>query len=553
MGQPIKSVTIVGGGTAGWMAATLMRTLCKPDLRITLIESPTIATVGVGEATVPNMPVTLRHMQIRDREFFRTCNATFKLGVMFRHWNVDRKGRFIDYINGFNPAPAVEGSDIGYHYHAFGGGKRDFAQCFAPSIDLVRQNKAPISLGQDKAGQGHVGYAYHLDAVKFAGLLADVGVKRGVTHLRDDVDDVELDDRGYVAALKLRETGRHPVELVIDCTGFRALIINKALGEPFESYSDYLGNDRAMALQIPHPDPMKIASATSSTALGAGWSWRVPLFNRIGTGYVFSSAHRTDDQARDEFLAHLGSDAPKGAEPRIIPMRIGRSRRAWVKNCVALGLSSGFIEPLESTAIHMVDMGIRWLMTHFPDSDFADAPRNRYNQISNAMFNEVRDFISLHYRLGNRTDDPYWIDARTELKISDLLAENLELWKRQLPGPLDLPSQQLFSHRVYQAVLLGKQVYQTGYGADFNWPFQLRRESWLKFLDQSAKFNAMALRHKADHRTALLAIRGELEPSKPKAPSFPVAAGTVPLPGATVKASFKVREEVLDGSAPGLF
>ena len=183
--------------------------------------------------------------------------------------------------------------------------------------------------------------------------------------------------------------------------------MSKVLEEPFVSYSKYLANDRAVAVQIPHPDPMKIPPVTRSTALGAGWSWRVPLFHRIGTGYVFSSAHRTDEAAKAELLAHLGL-TPEEAEPRVIPMRIGRSKNLWVKNCVAVGLSGGFIEPLESTAIHMIDMSIRWLLAYFPDSDFADPLRNRYNKLMISLYDEVRDFICLHYALGNRTDDPYW-------------------------------------------------------------------------------------------------------------------------------------------------
>ncbi|WP_300443865.1 tryptophan 7-halogenase [uncultured Mameliella sp.] len=512
MGDPVTSITIVGGGTAGWLAACFLRAKCAAKIKITLIESPNVPTVGVGEATVPHMPATLREMGIDDREFMRRCNASFKMGVMFNDWNVDRKGRFIRYMNPFASPPRIEGVEAGHYFQAYGAGNRDYIRSFSPLMDLFETWKGPFSLNkQGEDPMPRAGYAYHLDAVKFAGLLAERGRAQGIAHILDDVDDVELDERGFVAALQLRETGRHPVQLVLDCTGFRGLVIQKALDEPFVSYADYLGNDRAMALQVPHPDPDRIRAATQSTALGAGWSWAVPLFNRIGTGYVFSSAHRTDDQAAEEFLSHLGDMAPPGAEPRVIPMRVGRSRRAWVKNCIALGLSGGFIEPLESTAIHMIDMGLRWLLQYFPSQDYEEATRDAYNKVSDGMFNEVRDFICLHYRLNNRTDDPYWMDSRTQLKISDRLEHLLDLWKHQLPTPLDVPSAHLFTYNVFTAVLLGKQVYDNGYGdGRLNRSFALPEKPWKAFLRQSAARNRAVLEHKADHKRTLLALRGEL-------------------------------------------
>ncbi len=512
MARPVTSITIVGGGTAGWLAAVFLRTKCAARISVTLVESPNVPTVGVGEATVPHMPATLRELGIDDRSFFQRCNASFKMGVMFRGWNVDHKGRPIAYMNPFASPPRLDGLEVGQFFQAHGAGKRDYIQSFSPLMDLLEAYKCPISFDGKNDPMPKVGYAYHLDAGGFAAMLAEIGRARGVTHVLDDVDAVELDARGHVAALSLRETGRHPVELVIDCTGFRGLIIRDALGEPFESYADYLGNDRAMALQIPHPDPARLPAATSSTALGAGWSWSVPLFHRIGTGYVFSSAHRSDDQARDEYMAHLGDTAPDGAEPRVIPMRIGRSRRAWVKNCVALGLSGGFIEPLESTAIHMIDMGLRWLLEYFPSLDFEESTRAAYNRVADGMYDEVRDFICLHYRLNNRSDDPYWIDARTQLKISDRLAHLLDLWQYQLPNRLDIPSAHLFDYPTFTAVLLGKQVYRNGYGADrLNRAQAVPEKPWKDFLRQSAARNAAIVRHKADHRAVLLALRGETE------------------------------------------
>jgi len=536
MGEPIKSITIVGGGTAGWLTALLLQSYFartatgEAGKTITLIESPNIPTVGVGEATVPGMPRTLRTAGLSEQEFFKTCNASFKLGVLFANWNVDQAGKQIDYVNPFAGPGVIDGIEQAYYYLQYGADGQDFTQVFCPQTDLARAFKGPRPLGE-KPYTMKVGHAYHLDAGKFANLARDICVARGVRHIREDVVHVEQDERGYVSALQLDQSGRHEVELVIDCTGFRGVIINEVMNEPFISYSKYLANDRALAVQIPHPDPTKIPSMTRSYALGAGWSWRVPLFNRIGTGYVYSSAHRTDEEARDEFVAHLG-DTWNGVEPRVIPMRVGRNENAWVKNVVAVGLSGGFIEPLESTAIHMIDTAVRWLATYFPDSDYPEPLRRHYNKLVGSLYDEVRDFICLHYALGNRTDSQYWIDARTELEIPDSLAENLEVWQHALPGAYDLKFDSLFSYGTYQAVLLGKRVYDTGFAAPgFMKNLHLRQDLWQAHLKKARAATDILVGKMADHHTLLLELRGELAPPKPATPSFVMAQPTVGMPG----------------------
>ena len=378
-----------------------------------------------------------------------------------------------------------------------------------------------------------VGHAYHLDAgAIFANMVRDICKSRGVQHIEEDVVHVEQDENGYVSALQLAETGRHETELVIDCTGFKGLIINEVMKEPFISYSNFLANDRAMAVQIPHTDPTKIPSLTRSYALGAGWVWRVPLYNRIGTGYVYSSAHRTDEEARDEIVAHLG-DTWNGVEPRVIPMRVGRNRNAWVKNVVAVGLSGGFIEPLESTAdSHGRHVDPLAGGSYFPDSSYPEPlSRNGYNKLTSKLCDEVRDFICLHYALGNRTDSQYWIDAREELEVPDRLAENLELWRYAVPGPLDLETEVLFSYATYQAVLLGKQVYNTDYPApSFRRNGNLPAELWNGYLQNAEATFGQVVNKMADHHTLIRELRGELPKPKP-APQFMLNQPTVGLPG----------------------
>ena len=537
MGKPISKITIVGGGTAGWMSALFLASFVKTGKRgqgkmeISLIESPNIPTVGVGEATVPGMPRILQMCGISEQRFFKTCNASFKLGVLFDRWNNDAHGNPIGYVNPFAKGQPIDGVDPGWYFLKEGAGQFDFVQTISPSIDLWKNHKGPRPLGS-KPFDNSVGFAYHLDAGKFAGLLKEVCIERGVKHILDDMTSVEKDDKGFVSALHLQENGRHPVELVIDCTGFRGLVINEALGVPFEPYAKYLGNDRAMAVQLPHPDPHKIEPMTRSTALGAGWSWRVPLYNRIGTGYVFSSAHRTDDEARDEFRKHLAEFHPDGhkAEPRVIPMRVGRTQKAWEKNCIAIGLTSGFIEPLESTAIYMVEMGLRWLLNYFPDTDFAEPVAQRYNKISEDLYAEVRDFICLHYKLNNRTDTDYWHDARA-LQIPDSLAENIELWKHNLPTMFDLGAYSLFSPATYEAVLLGKQVYHTGFGNPKMTPaMAMNKDRWKAYLKHTRAKIDQTVRALPDHRTLLTELRGErlMAPLANPGKAAPIPAAKAP-------------------------
>ncbi len=534
MDNRLRKITIVGGGTAGWMTALnldmMFSRTSAPKNRphICLIESPNIATVGVGEATVPRMPRMIREAGISERDFFRETNASFKLGVKFCNWNKDAKGNRIDYVNPFAHGQMMYGLEAAEYFLRFGNGDRDFTQSISPHDNLGRLCKGARQLGQPEFEQ-RFGYAYHLDAVKFAGMLSKICTKRGVEHIQDEVQTVELDEQGNVSHLMLERKGRHDIEMVVDCTGFRGLIISQALGEPFVDYSDYLPNDRALALQIEHPNPEKIESLTRSTALGAGWTWRVPLYNRVGTGYVFSSAHRTDDQAADEYLESLG-DSGKGATPRVIPLRIGSVRNAWVKNCVAIGLSGGFIEPLESTAIHMIDHAVRWFAEHLPTRDIEPSLRVRYNRQVNKLNEEVLDFISLHYRLGNRTDTPYWIDARTQMKISDRLAENLDLWQHRLPMDHDIEFATLFNYRVYQTVLLGKQVYDTGYGAGIRDRLRpLKKPIWFQGMKTAKADLAQIVKTMPDHKTLLRDIRGEL-----KQPAFGKAEtmkSSVVMPG----------------------
>ena len=511
MAEPIKDVTIVGGGSSGWLAGAMLSWLfegaiAQKRMRVRLIESPRIGIIGVGEATSPSMARTLAELGVTETEFIARSNASFKIGGWFVDWNRDQAGRPVSWVNPFTVLQNVNKVSAGYYFGAFGGAREElqgdaYARAVSPCPKLIDAGRGPRAKGAaDYAAD--LTYAYHTDAKVFAEMLKEVGLRRGVEHVLDEVVDVELDERGFVAALNLQAHGRQPVELVIDCTGFRGEIIQKALGEPFEPYDKYLLNDRACVLQIPYTNEKSaIEPATRATALPAGWSFHVPLFNRLGTGYIYSSKFRSDDEAVGEFLEYLGPKAA-GIEPRILPMRIGKTRRSWVKNCIALGLASGFVEPLEGTAIYMTDMSLRWLYTYFPDAEFNPSLSGRYNDTVNGFYDEVIDFIALHFRLNNR-DEPYWRTAREEIPIPDSLAENLELWRWSLPAQWDLKSTVFFNETNYQAALFGKGYYNS---ASPTRP-GLREDIWRAHNMQTERAFDQIVHNLPDHVDLLKSIR----------------------------------------------
>jgi tryptophan halogenase len=534
----VNHVTIVGGGTAGWLVATVLNNSLNergegPPVRITLIESPNVPTVGVGEATVPGMPRLLGQLGIDEKQFFLRCNASFKLGVRFVGWDLDEAGRPLEYFHPFDAIDAIDGVDPSYHFHRFVGAEHsaEFFDRLSPSGEIIRAFKGPRRI-EDQDYHYRVRHAYHLDAGLFAHLLRDFAVARGVEHILDDVVEVKQGETGYVTALRLKERGIAPVQLVVDCSGFSSLIMGKVLDEPFESMSDLLLCDSALAVQIPHPDPTRIEPCTRSTALGAGWCWRVPLFSRVGTGYVFSSRFRTDEEAVEEFRGYLG-EAGKDVEPRLIRMRIGRRSRGWVKNCVAIGLSGGFVEPLESTAIYMIEMAARWLVRHFPDRSINPVLAKSYNRAVRGLFEEVRDFIALHYYSSNRPE-PFWVAARSEIEPPDSLRESLELWRHTFPNEADTKDHNLFIYWNYLCVLYSKGYFK---GASMPLEDSVSREGWDRFTQRLEATKHRLLRNLPDHYELLAAIRqGAEREARFHAPPSAVAAAagayrsTVPLP-----------------------
>jgi Tryptophan halogenase len=514
MGKPITNITIVGGGTSGWITASYLihrykkrREVIGQDVSITVIESPDTGIIGVGEATVPTLKATLRLAGISEPEFFARTDATFKLGILFKDWNRDEDGAPISYIHPFTGGLTVDGMNPGYSFKRYGITGRmettdqDFVRTISHARDAMEAGRGPRAINGPHY-DGALQYAYHLDAGKLAAFLAEVAQARGVKHVLDKVENVNFDERGFISSLTLKERGDWPVELVVDCTGFRGLIINEAMKEPFDSFADYLPNDRAIPIQIPHEDPEKIDSVTTSTGLEAGWSWHIPLQSRIGTGYVYCSAFKSDDDAKKEFISYLGPRA-EGADPRVIKMRVGHTRRSWVKNCVAIGLSSGFIEPLESTAIMSVELQARWLLHNMPTADFEEPLIEQFNSQCRNLYAEVRDFLSMHFTQTNREDTPYWRALRYETKKSDLFQSHLDLWKYALPSPVDPGFTQVFNNWSILCILMGKNFYKD---ADLRTIEVVPSVTWQKYCDEVWRRKRGVLGRIANHRKLVDAL-----------------------------------------------
>lgn len=510
-GNRVENVTIVGGGTAGWLAACMLDTFLNerrdgPPVSITLIESPRVPTIGVGEATVPGMRRLLQRIGIDESMFMLRCNASFKYGVRFVGWNLDRQGRPITFLHPGDAPGVLRGKDPAYHFHRFGRteGRRDLVDALVPNTALTFASRGPRG-ADDPDFEGLIRYAYQIDASLFAQYLKEVAIARGVRHVLDDVQQVRLDERGFVATLQLERAGSYPVEFVVDCSGFRGLIIGDALKEPFLPLRRHVLCDRAMVIQLPHPRPNGVEPCVTATALGAGWAWNLPLYTRVGTGYVYSSAFRSDEEAREEFLRYLEQRGfgRLDVDLRVIPMQIGRRRRSWVKNCVAIGLSSGFVEPLEATAIHTIAVACRHLATNFPDKAMSPALAARFDKWLDELTGNILDFIVLHYWSSNR-DEPFWRASRNDIEIPASLAENLELWRHVLPSPADITGVNLFAPWSFLAVL-----YSKGWYDDVSFPIEgsLAREDWQGYVARMDALKHQLLTQLPDHYTLLTAIR----------------------------------------------
>jgi hypothetical protein len=437
----IKSVVIVGGGTAGWMSAAYLTSAFGDRITVTVVESDRISTVGVGEASFSTVRHFFDYLGLSEEEWMPYCSASFKLGIRFQDWR--RPGHH--FYHPFERLRVADGFSLADWWLQFGGSDSEFDRsCFATpylcdaqrsprKLDgslFVGEVDGPMGRSTLEQQQAQFPYAYHFDAALLANFLSKWGAVRGVRRVVDDVVSVHRDERGFIGHLTTAEHGDVPGDLFIDCTGFRGLLINRALGEPFESFEDVLPNNRAVALRVPRAEHAGISPYTTATAAEAGWIWTIPLYPRNGNGYVYSDQFCTPDEA-ERTLRDFAAPGMDDLEANHIRMRIGRCTRSWVGNCVAIGLSSAFVEPLESTGIFFIQHGIEQLVKHFPDERWDQGLTDSYNSRVAHAVDGVKEFLVLHYRVAEREDTPYWKEAKLR-KIPDGLAERLERASSQL-------------------------------------------------------------------------------------------------------------------------
>jgi tryptophan halogenase len=430
----IESVVIVGGGTAGWMTASYLKAAFADRLAVTVVESGQISRIGVGEATFSTVRHFFDYLGLAEREWLPRCAGGYKLGIRFQDWR--QAGDH--FYHPFERPRTSDGFSLADWWLQIGDQSQPHDRQVYITSALCEARRAPRALDGtlfSAALDGSSGrstledqraqfpYAYHFDADLVAAFLADYAVQRGVRRVLDNVVDVGQDERGWLTHVR---TGQHGVitgDLFIDCTGFRGLLINGALGEPFASFRDVLPNNRAVALRVPRDEAADMDPYTTATAMGAGWIWTIPLLDRNGTGYVYSDEFTTPERA-EQTLRDFAAPGRDDIEARHITMRIGRCERSWVRNCVAIGLSSAFVEPLESTGIFFIQHGIEQLVKHFPDERWDPRLAADYNKRVARVVDGVKEFLALHYAAAARDDTPYWKEAKVR-KVPDGLAERL--------------------------------------------------------------------------------------------------------------------------------
>lgn len=454
----IRSVVIVGGGSAGWMAATALSAFLGGTVAIRLVESEQIGIVGVGESSVPYIKVfNTQLLGIDEQEFVQHTGAAFKLGIQFNDW-----ARIGDsYIHGFGTIGRALGP---LPFHQFwlklflSGRAGEIGEYSLPTLAAVR---GKFMKSADDAFEGSplsdIAYAYHFDASRYARYLRGVAERRGVRRSEGRIVEVlTRPEDGHVEAVVLEGGERIAGDLFIDCSGFRSLLLGQALGVGFEDWSHWLRCDRAVAVSSEPGGPP--VPYTRATARPAGWQWHIPQQHRNGCGYVYCSRHLSDDEAAATLLANL--EGPATGDPFQLRFTAGVRQRFWERNVVALGLASGFMEPLESTSIYLIQSGIRRLLALFPDRDFEPALRERYNRQGRFEFEKIRDFLILHYKATQRDDTPFWDECRN-MAIPDALQDNIDMFRAN--GHYVRDADEYFALPSWVEVMLGQRIVPRGW------------------------------------------------------------------------------------------
>ena len=457
-GEPIRKIVIVGGGTSGWMAAAAISRILGdfPGMSVQLVESEAIGTVGVGEATIPQILSFNNLLGLDENEFVRETHATYKLGIEFVDWL--RPGH--SYVHPFGRY-GIDMMGVEFHHFWLRGralGKREEIDEYSIAAMAGKAGKFfwP-QLGNPNSPLSKLSYAFQFDASRYARYLRTIAEKQGVVRHEGKVAEVHQDsESGFVTSVQMEDGSQLEGELFLDCSGFRSLLLGQTLDVPFRDWSKWLPCDRAVA--VPCTLAGEHQPLTRSTARPAGWQWRIPLQHRIGNGHVYSSAHMSEQEATDLLLANL--DGKPFADPNPLRFTAGHRERAWEKNVVALGLAGGFLEPLESTAIHLVQSAIARLIAYFPTSAFGEQEIARFNRDTAREYTDIRDFLVLHYKATEREDSEFWRYCR-HLEPPEGLAEKLAMFRSS--GRVIREHEELFTETSWLSVMAGQGIEPQGY------------------------------------------------------------------------------------------
>ena len=421
--SPLRSIVIVGGGTAGWMTAAALSQVLGPNrCELTLIESDAIPTVGVGEATIPSLASFHQLLGIREADFVLATRATFKLAIEFRDWHA-LGDRFLHPF-GLYGVGVDQALFQAYWLRGQARGRASPLEEWSVSGLAARQGRFGHPASRTPA-LSQLSYAYHFDALAYARYLRSHAEARGVRRIAATIADARVDERGMIEAVRLTDGRAVAGDFFVDCSGFHSLLLGQALKTGYIDWSKWLPCDRAVAVPCTHG--ADLSPCTRATAREAGWQWRIPLQHRVGNGYVYCSDHVSDDGAHSRLMESLEGSAI--GEPRVLRFKAGRRSSAWVGNCLALGLAAGFLEPLESTSIHFIQTGIGRLLAHFPDRDLDPAITAEYNRLTALEYERVRDFLVLHYSATRREDTPFWRECRS-ISGPESLAYKQEVFQR---------------------------------------------------------------------------------------------------------------------------
>jgi tryptophan 7-halogenase len=454
--EPIKDIVIVGGGTAGWMTAAALATILNGRYNIRLVESDEIGIVGVGEATIPMIQRFNQVVGIDEADFMRETQGSFKLGVEFVNWG--RVGE--RYMHGFGRI----GQDLAtvpfeqYWQKMRRLGKAAPLEEYSITRMAAKAGKfMPARFDVPNSPLRDIAYAYHFDASLYARYLRKISESRGVTRIEGKIQRaIQREGDGFIEAVELENGTQVAGELFIDCSGFRGLLIEQTLHTGYEDWTGWLPADRALA--VPCESSANMTPFTRATAHKAGWQWRIPLQHRTGNGHVYCSRFLSDDEAASTLLANL--DGKALADPRLIKFQTGMRKQAWNRNVVAIGLAGGFLEPIESTSIHLIQSAISRLVDYFPDRGFNETERSEYNRQSRFEYERIRDFIVLHYHLNQRTDSEYWT-ACANMTIPDTLRQKMDLYRAR--GKVVRVDNELFSEVGWTQVFEGQNMPVEGY------------------------------------------------------------------------------------------